>query len=196
MASPRVVVLGGPNGAGKSTFADVYFRDNPWLEHFVNADEIARGLSAFHPEKVAMEAGKMALKRIHKLAADNAIFAFETTLASRSFEPFLTRLIKNGYEVRVIYLWLSSVDAAIERVRDRVREGGHSIPEDVIHRRYWSGLRNFFELYRPLAFSWSFYDNSNLGVSKLIASGNREHSIEVFLPERWQQIEASLHGTH
>lgn len=136
---PTVIVMGGPNGAGKTTIAT---RLLPALgiRHFVNADDIARGLSAFAPESVAVEAGRLMLRRIDELAKRRESFAFESTLAARSFAVLLRRLKADGYTVRLIYVWLQRPEIAISRVAERVRRGGHQIPEETIIRRYTTGL--------------------------------------------------------
>src|SRR5205823_5999398 len=125
--SPQVVVVGGPNGAGKTTCAAALLPEDLQIRQFVNADTIAAGLSAFAPDTVAVQAGRLMLSRIAELAQQRHDFAFETTLASRSFAPFLRRIQREGYLVHVIYVWLRSPELAIERVRDRVRRGGHHV---------------------------------------------------------------------
>jgi predicted ABC-type ATPase len=157
---PNVVVIAGPNGAGKSTTAPKILREALAVREFVNADTIAAGLSAFAPETVAFAAGRAMLNRIKVLADGRTDFAFETTLASRSFAPWLHRLQDTGYLVHLIYLWLPSADLAVARVAERVRRGGHGVPEAVVRRRYSKSLVNFFNLYRPFADSWLMLDNS------------------------------------
>jgi predicted ABC-type ATPase len=168
----RVVVLAGPNGAGKSTAAPRLLRGGLGVDEFVNADVIARGLSAFAPEKVAMAAGRIMLARLRELARQGASFAFETTLASRSFAPWFEGLIAQGYQVHIVFLWLPSADAAVARVAERVRSGGHDVPAGVIHRRYATGLKNFHLWYRSLATTWRVIDNSRRGRSVLVAAGS------------------------
>lgn len=124
--SPKVVVIAGPNGAGKSTAATRILQDALAVQEFVNADVIARGLSAFKPESVALTAGRVMLQRLDALAAERADFAFETTLASRSFAPWLKRLNVSGYEFHLFFVWLPTAEAAIARVQERVRSGGTS----------------------------------------------------------------------
>jgi predicted ABC-type ATPase len=154
-----VVILAGPNGAGKSTVASVLLPRLQLLE-FVNADTIARGLSEFNPESVALAAGRIMLDRLDRLESERMSFAFETTLASRTFAPRLRRLRAEGYRVELIFCWLPSPEMCVERVASRVRSGGHSIPHETIHRRYHAGLKNFFQLYRPLADVWQFYETA------------------------------------
>ncbi len=187
--SPHLILIAGPNGAGKSTAAPILLRDFLGVVEFVNADAIAVGLSSFQPERVAIHAGRIMLKRLHELAGRQANFAFESTLASRSFAPWISELKQNsGYLFHLIFLWLPSPDMAIARVKERVRAGGHSVSEDVVRRRYSGGLRNFFGLYRPLADGWSFYDNSAESGPHLIASGEGNMDGEVHEPEIWARL--------
>jgi predicted ABC-type ATPase len=175
---PRVIVLAGPNGAGKSTTAPLLLRDALAVEEFVNADTLAQGLSAFAPEKVAVEAGRIMLKRLGELAEKRKIFAFETTLAARSFAPWLEGLMNSGYKSHLIFLALPNVGMAVDRVAQRVKLGGHDIPKTVIKRRFEAGLKNFFRLYRKLVFSWLFYDNSIPARPLLVAAGDRQNVLE------------------
>lgn len=141
---PKVIVIAGPNGAGKSTTAPEIVRTGFGVHEFVNADTIARGLSEFAPEQVAFSAGRIFLSRIRELEAEKVSFAFETTLATRSFLPMLKRMQKSGYEVHIIFLWLPAPEMAMERVEARVQKGGHSVPAGIVRRRYFRGLENFF----------------------------------------------------
>jgi predicted ABC-type ATPase len=167
---PHLIIITGPNGSGKTTAAPALLRDSLNVEDFVNADVIAQGLCAFQPEKAAIQAGRIMLSRIHSLAEKKANFAFETTLASRTFSTWIPLFKKQGYLSHLIFLWLTNADLAVSRVKERVQNGGHFVPEKTIRRRYVSGLRNFFNLYNPLADSWQFYDNSNADPFSLIAS--------------------------
>ena len=152
--NPSVIVISGPNGAGKSTAAPDLLKGTLAVSDFVNADVIARGLSAFEPERVAMAAGRIMLRRLDELAEERASFAFETTLASKSFAPWIAELKATGYQFHLIYLWLPSADMAVGRVQSRVRQQGHHVPDDVVQRRYVQGLDNFFELFKPIAATW------------------------------------------
>jgi len=132
------------------------------------------------------------LKRLHELAAGDKDFAFETTLASRSYVRRLKHLQEaRGYTVSLVYLWLSDADLAVSRVGERVRVGGHDVPEAVIRRRYMKGLRNFFEFYQTLADSWAVYDCSDVSKLLLIASKDGARGIQVFEVKRWRMIEAT-----
>lgn len=159
-APPTIVVIGGPNGAGKTTVSRAVLADTLGITEFVNADTIAAGLSGFDPERAAFAAGRVMIERLRELADARTDFAFETTLASRTFAPWLSRLALRGHEVHLLYIWLRSPDLAIRRVRARVRKGGHAVPDDTIRRRYARSAANLFTLYLPLARTWRLYDNS------------------------------------
>ena len=147
---PKIVILAGPNGAGKSTLAPKLLRDFLHLTEFVNADTVAAGLSAFGPAGVAIEAGRIVRNRLRELADEGASFSFETTLATRSFAPWLRELRVRRYEVHLVFVWLVTAELAVQRVNDRVRLGGHAIEEETVRRRYVRGVKNFHKLYRPL----------------------------------------------
>ena len=190
---PHVVVLAGPNGAGKSTAAPTLLRGRLGVTEFVNADTIARGLSGFSPEQAAFDAGRVMLMRLDRLATQRRSFAFETTLASRTFAPRLKEWIGGGYAFHLVYLWLPSADFALARVRERVYLGGHDVPEDTVRRRYSRGLANFFTLYMPLTTTWRFYDNSGRR-SRLIAHGKGRTQVIVVHDTLWQQVTEVQHG--
>jgi predicted ABC-type ATPase len=184
---PQVVIIAGPNGAGKTTLAPTLLRDTLGLFEFVNADTISDGLSAFNPDAASFDAGRIMLRTIQELAKKRKDFALESTLAGRSFAQWLLHLCRSGYEFQLLFLWLRSVDLAVERVATRVQGGGHAIPEEVIRRRYYRGLANFLELYRPIANTWVVYDNS--GVSPiLVASGRQREKERVLRPDLWQLL--------
>jgi len=163
-----------PERSRQSTAAPILLRDALRVTEFVNADAIAGGLSAFRPDSVAIPAGRAMLERMRRLAAAREDFAFETTLAGRSFVPWLTNLKASGYHVHVLFLSLESADLAVNRVAARVRLGGHDVPEDTVRRRYARGLRNFVRLYMPLATSWQLFDNSRAQRPRPVASGRGE----------------------
>jgi predicted ABC-type ATPase len=192
---PSIVVLGGPNGAGKTTAAPFLMRDALGVREYVNADPIAAGLSAFAPESVAIEAGRVMLARLAELARLRTSFGFETTLASRSFAPWLRLRLAEGYGVHLVFLWLASPELALARVARRVELGGHSVPDDVVQRRYAAGLRNFFGLYRPIMSTWQFYDNSDLPDPRLIATGQGD-AAQVSQPDLWATIVRQWAGAH
>lgn len=187
---PRVVIFAGPNGAGKSTSAPKLLPGAMRVDEFVNADVIARGLSAFQPEAVALEAGRIMLERLHKLADRRKSFAFETTLASRSFAPWIAELTAAGYTFYLMYLWLPAPELAVARVAQRVRTGGHYVPDPTVLRRYTAGMSNFFELYRRLATRWRWYNNSVPNAPKLLASGKGESNERIYDRATWTSIKA------
>lgn len=187
-APPNLVVLAGPNGAGKTTVAPGLLQGLLGVTEFVNADAIARGLSAFHPEGAALAAGRIMLVRLKELAVRRADFAFETTLASKTFAPWIAAVIAQGYHFHLHFLWLPSAEAAVERVRERVRQGGHDIPEPTIRRRYSAGLTNFFRLYRPLTSTWEMLDNSAQDGPTSIAAGHGRNVLHVDQPAKWEGI--------
>lgn len=191
---PNVIIIAGPNGSGKSTAARRLLTGALGVREFVNADVIAQGLSAFEPEKVAISAGRIMLTRLKELAAMRANFAFETTLASRSFAPWVKGLIESGYQFRLIYIWAPSADFAIERVALRVSKGGHHVPADVIERRYRGGIRNFFGLYRPLAARWRCYTTFT-GSPRVVAIGKGERYERIFDRQIWQDVTAAYERT-
>ena len=160
--SPTVYVIAGPNGAGKTTFATDFLPDFVQCREFVNADLIAAGLSPFAPETQALRAGRLLLTRIKELAEARLDFGFETTLAGRSYVKLIAEMRQSGYNVVLFFLWLPSPEAAMVRVANRVRQGGHDVPEATIRRRFRAGLRNFFGMYAPLVRSWHLYDGSKL----------------------------------
>ena len=188
MKTPHLIIIAGPNGAGKSTTAPALLQGALGVTEFVNADVIAQGLSAFNPERAAFHAGRVMLERMQQLAREHENFAFETTLASRTFAHWIVSLKQTGYAFHLLFLWLPSPEFAIARVAERVRMGGHNVPEETIERRYHAGLKNFFNLYRPLADSWYFYDNSQGGDPILLASEDKHAGICVGNALIWHQI--------
>ena len=177
---PNVYVIGGANGSGKTTVARILLPNFLDVFEYVNADEIAAGLSPFKAESVAMQAGRLMLGRLDTLVQERANFAFETTLAARNFARFLRKC-------NLIYFWLQTPELAIERVRRRVESGGHNIPLEVIRRRYERGQRNLNELYLPLCDKWIVYDNSRDN-PQLIAECPLNKPAIIYQPNIWQQI--------
>nr|WP_225914023.1 zeta toxin family protein [Leptolyngbya ohadii] len=185
-AMPLLYLIGGANGSGKTTSA-LTILPNLGIAEYVNADAIAAGLSPLNPESVAQQAGRLMLERLKVLAGSNADFAFETTLAARSFAPFLEQCNSRGYTINLLYFWLRSPDLAVERVARRVASGGHSIPEEVIRRRYERGRRNLVELYLPLCDEWFIFDNSEPEY-RIIAEGRANQDPVIYNQELWEQI--------
>lgn len=191
--APVLVVLSGPNGAGKSTLAPWLLRDGWGIQEFVNADEIAKGLSGFQPETVALQAGRLMWERLEELAAGRKSFAFETTLASRTYAPWIVKRRAEGYQTRLVFIWLPSAELAIQRVTDRVRVGGHHIPDDVIRRRYAGGLRNLFELYLPVVDRWEVLDGTEPADLRLVAQSGDDGQPEIHCDSTWSRI--NVHNT-
>ena len=143
---------------------------------FINADEIARGLSPLKPELSSIEAGRLMLKKINEYIIQQNDFAFETTLSSRTFRNTILKSKKSGYETTLLFFWLNSVELAYERVENRVFEGGHHVPKHVISRRYYAGIKNLFDIYMPVSDYWMIFDNSQKMSSELIAEGVKNES--------------------
>lgn len=158
---PTVYVVAGPNGAGKTTLATRFLPRFVNCPIFLNADLIAAGLSPFDPARESVRAGKLLLERINTLTQERATFGFETTLSGKAYEERLRQMQLSGYRLTVIYLWLSSPDTAIERVANRVGQGGHHVAADDIRRRYYSGLRHFFNIYQQCADQWWLLNATN-----------------------------------
>ncbi len=186
--NPLVVVLAGPNGGGKSTSAARLLRGSLAVEEFVNADTIAQGLSAYRPEEAAIAAGRVMLERLRFLARERRHFAFETTLSGRAYVRWLRELRSSGYRVHLIFLSLPHPDLAIARVTERVRQGGHHIPEDVVRRRFVSGLKNLFASYLDAVDSWQVYDNADLRGPRLIAARAVGRPASTAEPEAWANL--------
>ena len=184
----KIIVIAGCNGAGKSTLAPHLLRDTLGLNDYVNADTIAQGLSAFSPEQVAFEAGRVLLRRLYDLARRGQNFAFESTLATKFYAKWITELQRAGYEFDLFFIWLKTPELAIRRVEERVRLGGHSIPEATIRRRYLRGLLNFHKLYRPIANSWTVYDNSSSEAPTLVADKHDDNQLKIHEELLWTKI--------
>ena len=188
----NLYVIAGCNGAGKTTASFTVLPEMLKCREFVNADEIAAGISPFNPEGVAIQAGRLMIDRIIQLLKDGETFAFETTLATRSYVKLIQQAKKRGYFVTLLFFSLSTSEQAQRRVAQRVSMGGHNIPEDVIVRRYEAGLQNLFQLYMPVCDYWTLYDNSNCPAIR-IASGFGTEKIEVFDKERYQTLYKKYH---
>jgi predicted ABC-type ATPase len=171
---PRLFIISGCNGAGKTTASYTMMPEMLEISELVNADEIAKGLSPFNPDSVAIQAGKIMLMRVRELILMGADFAFETTLATKSYYNLIKEAQDRGYFVTLLYLWLPSPEQAIKRVAQRVSEGGHNIPESVIRRRYTAGIKNLFNIYMPVADFWMIYDSGDINYGKKIATGSKD----------------------
>ena len=156
----KIIIIGGPNGAGKTTFARAFLPAEAQCLRFINADLIAAGLSPFAPDAAAIRAGRLMLMEISQLAKNGESFAFETTLSGLGYLPHIRAWQELGFHVALYFLRIPSADTAITRVAERVKHGGHNIPENVIRRRYAAGWRNFEAHYRSAVDTWVVYDNA------------------------------------
>ena len=160
MSQPRIIIIAGPNGAGKTTFAEAFLPEEARCINFVNADLIAKGLSPFAPERAAFQAGRLMLREIERHVQHQESFAFETTLSGRYYARRIPIWQASGYQIELFFLRLASPELAIARVHQRVKEGGHFVPETIVRRRFHAGLRNLETLYKPIVNAWAVYDNS------------------------------------
>lgn len=157
---PQVYIIAGPNGSGKTTFASKFLPKYADCPSFINADTIARGLSGFSPDAVALRAGRILLEQIESYTSRNIDFAFETTLSGINYLARLKGLKKRGYAIHLFFLWIPDVRLSLARIASRVKRGGHDIPEKVVRRRFHKGIENLFKYYRPILDSWMLFDNS------------------------------------
>ena len=182
-------IISGCNGAGKTTASYTVLPEILDCKEFVNADEIARGLSPFNPESMAIEAGRLMLQRIEDLLTKNATFAIETTLATKSYINLVRHAQAKGYRVSIVFFWLRNPELAIQRVAERVEHGGHNIPEDTIRRRYLAGIKNLFNLYIKEVDDWVIYDNTKQPRRK-IASYKKGNGIVIINEDLYKSIKA------
>lgn len=189
---PNLYIIAGCNGAGKTTASYTVLPEILQCKEFVNADEIARGLSPFQPEKVSFQAGRIMIQRIDGLLIQKVDFAFETTLTTLSYKQTIKIAREKGYKITLLFFWLNDYNLAIERVKARVTEGGHNIPEEVIKRRYHKGLFNFINIFVSLCDYWMVIDNSDKPYS-LIAEGNATFDITIYNKNTWEQIKNMEH---
>ena len=157
---PKLYIIAGCNGAGKTTASFTILPEVLGCKEFINADEIAKGLSPFQPESVAVQAGRIMLARMDELLQKGETFAFETTLATKSYKQKIEWAQANGYEITLLFFWLDSPNMAKKRVAQRVAEGGHSIPSETIERRYHNGIANLFAIYIDMVDICYIFDNS------------------------------------
>jgi predicted ABC-type ATPase len=187
---PYLYIISGCNGAGKTTASYTILPEMLKCKEFVNSDEIAKGLSPFNADSiaVAVEAGRIMHRRIKELIAAGETFALETTLATRSVVKLMQEAQEKGYYVTLLYFWLNTPDLAVERVKMRVAAGGHNIAENTIRRRYASGIRNLFELYLPVSDYWMITDNS-MSPMEVIAKGFKNDKKEIYKPTIFNRLE-------
>ena len=183
-------IISGYNGAGKTTASYTVLPEILDCREYVNADEIAKGLSPFNPESVAIEAGRLMLERIDYLMTAGVSFSIETTLATKSYVNLVRRAHKQGYNVKLLFFWLESPEMAKLRVAERVAKGGHNIPEDVIERRYYAGIRNLFNLFMNEVDYWAIFMNTKKPMTSIAVGGMafEKHIIEVELYNKMVEI--------
>lgn len=189
----NLYIIAGCNGAGKTTASFTILPEILNCKEFVNADEIAKGLSPFQPEKVSFEAGRIMLHRINELLNNNVNFAFETTLATKSYKNKVFQAQQQGYNVTLLFFWLQNVELAIERVKTRVLEGGHNIETDVIKRRYHNGIKNLFEIYLTIVDEAMIFDNSE-GKPDLIAEKTLTSEIDILNEIKFSKLKNYYNG--
>ena len=182
---PSLYVIAGPNGAGKTTFIRRFLPRRLGLLEFVNADEIARGLSPLAPERAQLEAGRMMINRLRRFISEGRDFAMETTLSGRTYRNILRQAKEAGYETHLDFLALPTVEDSIRRVAIRVTQGGHNVPEPDIRRRFPLGLQNLFALYRPFLDTWNLYRNGD--DAELIAHGT-PNTIEITRKQLFESL--------
>jgi predicted ABC-type ATPase len=183
----KLYIIAGCNGAGKTTASYTILPEILNCEEFVNADEIAKGLSPFNPESVAIESGRIMVNRINELLKKNKDFSFETTLSSKSYSKKIQEAKSKGYRVTLLFFWLQTIDLAIERVKIRVKEGGHNIPIEVIKRRYQNGIQNLFKIYLPIVDTALIFDNSE-GNHQLIAEKSKDSNLKILNKIKFQKL--------
>lgn len=187
MESKKLYIIAGCNGAGKTTASFTILPEILDCKEFVNADEIARGLSPFQPEKVSFEAGRIMLNRINELLSEDENFAFETTLSTRSYKNKIVEAKAKNYRVTLLFFWLQTIELAKERVRIRVSEGGHNIESEIIARRYIRGIKNLFDIYLPIVDGVFIFDNSE-GKHELIADKPIDGLLNVINNDKFNQL--------
>lgn len=187
--SKNLYIICGCNGAGKTTASFTVLPEILHCREFVNADEIAKGLSPFNPESVAIEAGRLMLQRIEELLDRNETFSIETTLATKSYINLVHKAQAKGYRVHLIYFWLETPELAMQRVAERVRNGGHNIPIEIIQRRYVAGIRNLFNIFMSEVDLWMIYDNSRTPRT-FVAKGGRLTETEITLETTYNKIKS------
>lgn len=183
----NLYIIAGCNGAGKTTASFTILPEMFNCKEFVNADEIAKGLSPFQPETVSFLAGRIMLERINELLDQQVDFAIETTLTTLSYRKTIEQAKAKGYHVTLLFFWLNDVNLAIERVKTRVAEGGHNIPENVIIRRYYKGISNLINVFTSLCDYWIVIDNSIKPISE-IAEGIKDAEIVIYDNNLWEQL--------
>ena len=186
--NPNVYIIAGPNGAGKTTFAREFLPNYAISLNFINADLIAQGVAPFSPESAVIRAGRLVLSEIANFARKRVDFGFETTLSGQTYLNVIRNLRNQGYQTHFFYLWLPSVDLALLRIQERVRRGGHNVPEIDVRRRFERSIKNFMENYRPLANSWLLFDGSTAPPS--VIALEKDGSRRIMNQELYEKVSA------
>jgi predicted ABC-type ATPase len=188
-------MIAGPNGAGKTTVSRELLTCSLEIDEYMNADEIAKGLAPMHSEMMALMAGKLMVKRLRDLLERGNSFAFETTGAGHNYLRYLNLAKEAGYEVNLFFLRLENPEQAVHRVAERVKQGGHHIPDETVSRRFYAGLKNLIELYLPICDRAVIVDNSSKKtIGKLIARKNENGDLEILEPKIWERIKEVSDG--
>lgn len=183
----RLFIISGCNGAGKTTASYTILPELLDCDEFVNADEIAKGISPFNPDSAAIQSGRLMLNRINDLIKREKDFAFETTLSTKSYKNLVLKAKKENYQITLLFFWLRTPELAVKRVETRVKEGGHNIPEQVIRRRYDNGLKNFFNIFKSIVDEWIFIDNSGEPY-EIIAQKDLPNSEIIHNSSKWNEL--------
>ena len=184
----NLYIISGCNGAGKTTASYTVLPEILDCREFVNADEIARGLSPFNPESVAIEAGRLMLQRIEYLLEKEETFSIETTLATKSYINLVRRAQAKGYTVRLLFFWLNSPELALMRIAERVAKGGHNIPETIVRRRYVAGITNLFRLFMNEVDYWVIYNNSEYPTVQIASGGKSDDRINILVESTYKTL--------
>ena len=184
----NLYIISGCNGAGKTTASYTVLPEILDCREFVNADEIARGLSPFNPESVAIEAGRLMLQRVEYLLEKEETFSIETTLATKSYINLVRRAQAKGYTVRLLFFWLNSPELALMRIAERVAKGGHNIPETIVRRRYVAGISNLFRLFMDEVDFWVIYDNSEYPTVQIASGGKSDDRINILVESTYKTL--------
>jgi predicted ABC-type ATPase len=184
---PNIYIIAGCNGAGKTTASFTILPEILNCKEFINADEIARGLSPFQPETVSFQTGRIMLLRINELTNYKSDFAIETTLTTLSYKNTIHKAREKGYTITLLFFWLNNVGLAIERVKNRVSEGGHYVPDDIVIKRYQKGIVTLTKVFIDICDRWVVVDNST-NHDQLIAEGCSNQTIKLHDENKWEQI--------
>ena len=184
---PNLFIISGCNGAGKTTASMTVLPETLECHEFVNCDEIAKGLNPLNPDSAKVTAARLMLARIKKLISLDADFAIETTLATKPYHALVKHAQEKGYNIKLLYFWLQSPELALQRVAERVKNGGHNVEEHIVRRRYSAGIRNLFKLYLPVVDYFILIDNSIMP-REVISEGNMNDAVKVYNEEKFNKL--------